>query len=99
VYVVSTAPSADAQGYLQDLMQAGQHAMKQFDDALAAAAGVDKQEAALSGRSQVPFLLFLDLQREYFKQIWQLWSAIFLQAYSAGTHADSMHDRGGVIND
>jgi hypothetical protein len=29
---MSTAPSADAQGYLQDLMQAGQHAMKQFDD-------------------------------------------------------------------
>ena len=88
---MSTAPSADAQGYLQDLMQAGQHAMKQFDDALAAAAGVDNQAPVSSGRSQFPFSLFLDLQREYFKQVWHLWNATFLQAYSGGARADSTH--------
>ena len=31
----SIPPSADAQGYLESMMRAGQDAMKQFDDALA----------------------------------------------------------------
>jgi poly[(R)-3-hydroxyalkanoate] polymerase subunit PhaC len=31
--------SADPQGYLENLMRAGQDAMKRYDDALASAAG------------------------------------------------------------
>jgi polyhydroxyalkanoate synthase subunit PhaC len=69
------------------LCRQSQHAMKQFDDALAAVAGVDNQAPGSPGRSQFPLSLFIDLQREYFKQVWHLWNAIFLQAFSGGAHA------------
>ena len=36
----SIPPFADAQAYLESLMHAGQDAMKQFDDALVSATGV-----------------------------------------------------------
>ena len=81
-------PSADAQGYLENLMRAGQDAMKQFDDALASATGVRTEESLSSGRQLFPFALIADLQREYLKQMWQLWNAMFLQTFSGGAHAD-----------
>jgi polyhydroxyalkanoate synthase subunit PhaC len=84
----STPPSADAQGYLENLMRAGQDAMKQFDDALASATGVQTEESLSSGRALFPFALIADLQREYLKQIWRLWNAMFLQTFSGGAHAD-----------
>ena len=46
----SIPPSADAQGYLESMMRAGQDAMKQFDDALASATGVRTEESLSSGR-------------------------------------------------
>jgi polyhydroxyalkanoate synthase subunit PhaC len=82
----SIPPSADAQGYLENLMRAGQDAMKQFDDALASATGVRTGESHPS--ELFPFALIADLQREYLKQIWQLWNAMFLQTFSGGAHAD-----------
>ena len=80
--------SADAQGYLENLMRAGQDAMKQFDDALASATGVRTEESLSSGRPLFPFALIADLQREYLKQVWRLWNAMFLQTFSGGAHAD-----------
>jgi polyhydroxyalkanoate synthase subunit PhaC len=41
--------SADPQGYLENLMPAGQDAMKRYDDALASAAGVQTEEYLSSG--------------------------------------------------
>jgi hypothetical protein len=46
-----TPLSADAQGYLEDLMRAGQDAMKQFDDALASATGYEWRMSHLTGIS------------------------------------------------
>ena len=40
------------------------------------------------GRPLFPFALIADLQREYLKQIWRLWNAMFLQTFSGGAHAD-----------
>jgi polyhydroxyalkanoate synthase len=51
----STPPSADAQGYLESMMRAGQDAMKQFDDALASATGVRTEESLSFGRPLFPF--------------------------------------------
>lgn len=79
---------ADATGYLENLMRAGHDAVKQFDDALASAAGVRSEELASSGHLFFPFELIVDLQREYFKQVWFLWNAIFLETYSGGAHSD-----------
>jgi polyhydroxyalkanoate synthase subunit PhaC len=79
-----TPPSADAQGYLESLMRAGQDAMKQFDDALASAAGVGSKESASSADMFFPFTLMADLQREYFRQLWQFWNATFLKNVAGG---------------
>ena len=84
----SIPPSADAQGYLESMMRAGQDAMKQFDDALASATGVRTEESLSSGRPLFPFAFIADLQREYLKQVWRLWNAMFLQTFLGGAHAD-----------
>ena len=84
----SIPPFADAQAYLENLMRAGQDAMKQFDDALASATGVQTEEPLSSGRPLFPFALIADLQREYLKQVWRLWNALFLQSFLGGAHAD-----------
>jgi polyhydroxyalkanoate synthase subunit PhaC len=84
----STPPPVEAQAYLENLMRAGQDAMKQFDDALASATGVRTEESLSSVRPLFPFALIADLQREYLKQIWRLWNEMFLQTFSGGAHAD-----------
>ena len=74
--------SNDAQAYLENLMRAGQDAMKQFDDALASAAGVKTEDSLSSGRMMFPFALVADLQREYLKQLWHFWNATFLSTFA-----------------
>jgi polyhydroxyalkanoate synthase subunit PhaC len=49
---MNSIPPFDAQAYLESLMQAGQDAMKQFDDALTSATGVQTEES--SARSFFP---------------------------------------------
>jgi len=79
---------ADAKGYLESLMRAGQDAVKQLDDALATAAGVQSEASASSERLFFPFGWIVDLQRDYLKEVWRLWNAMFIQTYSGGTHSD-----------
>jgi polyhydroxyalkanoate synthase subunit PhaC len=79
---------ADATGYLENLMRAGQDAVKRLDDALATAAGVQSEESASSERLFFPFGLIVYLQRDYLKQVWRLWNAMFLRTYSGGAHSD-----------
>src|SRR6202140_4534228 len=81
-------PSADAQGYLENLMRAGQDAMKQFDDALASAVGVRSKDTDPSGQFSSPFALIADLQREYFRHLWRFWNTTFLQTISGGTYSN-----------
>lgn len=92
--MINTPPSADASRYLESLMQAGQDAMKQFDDALASAASVRGKEANLPGQFFPTFGLIADLQREYFRQLWLYWSSTFLQAISGGTHSNAALAKG-----
>jgi polyhydroxyalkanoate synthase len=89
--MTSTPPSVDASGYLESLMGAGQDAMKQFDDALASAAGVGGK-ANSRGQFFFPFGLIADLQRDYIKQLWRLWNATFLQAFAGGALSDAEGD-------
>jgi hypothetical protein len=85
--MTSTPPSADAQGCLENLMRAGQDAMKQFGDALVSAAGVGTKDSLSSGRLLFPFAMIADLQREYFKRLYQFWNSIFLQTFAGGAHS------------
>jgi polyhydroxyalkanoate synthase len=91
--MTSNLPPVDAEEYLENLMRAGQDAMKQFDDALVSAAGVGTR-AAGSGRLFFPFTLIADLQREYFKQLWQFWNSMFLQTFAGGAHSSVALARG-----
>ena len=84
---MTNTSSNDAQAYLENLMRAGQDAVKQFDDALASAAGVQTEDLLSSGSPSSPFALIADLQREYFKQLWRFWNAVFLQTFAGGAHS------------
>lgn len=80
-------PSADAQGYLENLMRVGQDAMKQFDSALFSTMGVSDKTSPSSSNPLFPFTLFANLQREYFKHLWQFWNAVFLKSFDGGAHS------------
>ena len=92
--MTSTLPPVDTPGYLENLMRAGQDALKQFDDALASAVGVRGKEANPSGQSLSPFKLIADLQREYFTQLWRVWNTTFLQVIAGGTQSNAALSRG-----
>src|SRR6202140_3210897 len=84
--MANTPPSADALEYLESLMRAGQDAMKQFDDALASVAGVSDKEARSLGPLSLIGLV-ADLQRDFFKHLWQFWNAMFLRSFAGGAHS------------
>jgi len=92
--MTNTPPSADASRYLESLMRASQDAMKQFDDALASAAGVRGKEANLPDQFFPPSGLIADLQREYFGQLWRFWNTTFLQVISGGTNSNAALAKG-----
>src|SRR5690349_20831507 len=58
--------------YLESLMQVGQQATKQFDDALAAAMGVDGKPA--KDEKMTPFAVAANLQQQYWSPILDFWS-------------------------
>ena len=92
--MTSTPPPADAQGYLDSLMRAGQDAMKHFDDALASAAGVNGKVPPTPEQLLSPITLIADLQREYIKQLWRFWNAVFLRTITGGMHSNAVLAKG-----
>jgi len=58
--------------YLESLMQVGQQATKQFDDALAAAMGVDGKPA--ENERMTPFAIAANLQQQYWSPVLDFWS-------------------------
>jgi polyhydroxyalkanoate synthase len=74
--------------YFESLMKAGQQSMKQFDDALAAAMGVDGKSA--KGEEMSPFAMFPD----YVTQAWRFWNATVINTLSAGMQSSVQPARG-----
>src|SRR5690349_185588 len=68
---VPGGPSA----YLESLMQAGQQATRQFDDALAAAMGVEGKP--VKGEEQSPFAAAVNLQRQFWWPVMDFWRGFF----------------------
>src|SRR6202022_2415460 len=68
-----SSPSAPGgpSAYLESLMQAGQQATRQFDDALAAAMGVDGRPG--KGEDMSPFALAANLQRQFWWPMLDFW--------------------------
>jgi polyhydroxyalkanoate synthase len=79
-----SSPSSPA-GYLEGLMQAGQQATKQFDDALAVAIGVDGNPAAVGQTS--PFAVAANLQRQYWLPILDFWRGVLEGRAGAGAES------------
>src|SRR5258708_1779247 len=92
--MTSTPPPVDAQDYLENLLRSGQDAMKQFDVVLVSAAGAVTKDSLSSVRMFFPIAHIVDLQREYFKQLWQLWNSMFLQTLVGGAHSSVALARG-----
>ena len=61
--------------YLESLMQAGQQATKQFDEALVAAMGVDGKLAKSGEKS--PFAAAAELQQQYWSPVLEFWRGFF----------------------
>lgn len=75
----SSSPSSA----LESLMQAGQQAAKQFDDALAGAMGLAKEPT--SGKDLSPIAVAANLQRWYWSEVTGYWRKFLAGASPAGT--------------
>jgi polyhydroxyalkanoate synthase subunit PhaC len=89
------SPSSSPGGpsaYLESLMQAGQQATKQFDDALAAAMGVEGKTA--KGGEQSPYAAAANLQRQFWWPVFDFWRGFFNGKSTPGTSSSAKAPRG-----
>ena len=78
--------------YLESLMQAGQQAAKQFDDALAIAMGLE-DKSAKDGKS-TPFAVAADLQPQVWSPVLEFWRGFFNPKSAAGPDSPVQVPRG-----
>jgi polyhydroxyalkanoate synthase len=67
----SPSSPAGPSAYLESLMQAGQQATRQFDDALVAAMGVDGKPA--KGQDTSPFAAAANMQQQFWSPVMDFW--------------------------
>jgi polyhydroxyalkanoate synthase len=77
---------------LESLMQAGQQATKQFDDALAAAMGVAGKSA--KDEAKWPFAAAAELQQPYWTPVLDFWRGFFTDKPAPGEEASARAPRG-----
>ena len=82
VHMDSPSSPVGSSAYLESLMRAGQQSMKQFDDALASAMGVEGKPA--TGDASSPFAVAANLQRQYWSQIVDFWKGILVKGSATG---------------
>ena len=83
-------PPATPQDHFDNLMQAGQAAIKQFDSALASVIGGPGGDAKPDAATAFsPVGLMVDMQRDYFRQVWKFWNATFLQAIPGASQLET----------
>ena len=88
--MVSPSFPSGSSAYFESLMRAGQQSMKQFDDALASAMGVEGKPTTREDSS--PFAVAADLQRRYWSQIVSFWKGVLVNPYVTGAEP-SRRDR------
>lgn len=76
------ASTSGLSDYLQSLMNAGQHATRQFDDAFAAAIGVDGKPSK-DGKIS-PFAVPLAMQQQYWSAVLDFWGGFFADKSAKG---------------
>ena len=92
--MTSTRPSAEAQGYLESLMHAGQDAMKQFDHALVSAAGVGTKGSSLVERTFLSLYVVCRSPARILQAAVAVLERGFLQNFAGGAHSDVAIARG-----
>ena len=86
----SSSPSGSS-AYLESLMRAGQQSMKQFDDALVSAMGVEGKPA--TGGELSPFTFTANLQRQFWSPIVEFWKGTLGNASAAASRRPSRERR------
>ena len=80
----SPSPGSSS-AYFESLMQAGQQSMKQFDDALTSAMGVEGKPAELDASS--PFAVAANLQRQFWSPVVEFWKGTLGSRSAAGSQS------------
>ena len=80
--MVSSSSPSGSSTYFESLMQAGQQSMKQFDDALVSAMGVEGKPPARGDSG--PFGIAVDLQRQLWSPIVEFWKGSLGNASAPG---------------
>lgn len=82
----------DPSAHLESLMQTGQRATKQFDEALAAAMGMGSKSA--EGEETSPFAVAARLQRQYWSPVLDFWRGFFNDKFARGDETSERAPRG-----
>jgi polyhydroxyalkanoate synthase len=77
--------------YLESLMRAGQQSMKQFDDALVSAMGVEGKPP--TGSELSPFAFTANLQRQFWSPIVEFWKGALGNTSAAGSRRSGRERR------
>jgi poly[(R)-3-hydroxyalkanoate] polymerase subunit PhaC len=86
------SPNGGPSAYLESLMQAGQQATKQFDEALVAAMGVDGKLARNDEKS--PLAVAAELQQQYWMPVLDFWRGFFSDKSGQGGESSVPAARG-----
>jgi len=87
----SSSSSSGSSAYLENLMKAGQQSMKQFDDALVSAMGVEAKPA--TGGELSPFTFTANLQRQFWSPIVDFWKGYLGDESAAGSRRSALERR------
>jgi polyhydroxyalkanoate synthase len=92
VQMTSPSSPSGSSDYLESLMQVGQQATKQFDDALAAAMGVEGKPA--NDEKPSPFAVAANLQQQYWSPVLDFWRGFFGNKPMSGSDSAARASRG-----
>ncbi len=80
---MTNSPSPDgASAYLESLMRAGQQSVKQFDDAMVSAMGIEGKPTA---RAPWPFAVTANMQRQFWSPVMDFWKGFLSEPSADGS--------------
>ena len=87
----SSSSPGDSSAYLESLMRAGQQSVKQFDDALVSAMGIEGKPPTRG--EQWPFAFAANLQRQFWYPVMDFWKGYLGDESAAGSRRSTLERR------
>ena len=88
---MTSSPSPDGtSAYLESLMRAGQQSIKQFDDAMASAMGIETKPPA---REPWPFAFTSNMQRQFWSPVMDFWKGFLSEPSADGSRRSALERR------